>query len=513
MNIPIRYCVRLFKRSIAIAVFWSFITYVCVVFDVFGYNNQKVVTIVVNGGSKVSQMEELLQFHTGFYYKTSTFYANNTAVLIYLADHRQNSKEWTCSSSNMTSTMESNAIISRATNFSEHCYWMTHIARCLTVDNPTAFRLTVLNATESITIPLERPDRKPRGVVSCFAPMFFEQRWQTIAMIHEMNAAWGVELQVHYVQSAVGDTLELLQPFVDRGLLEIRALDIPDLGIELTKKFGYNPAQATEARHQVISHQDCFFRYRESAEFIIITDPDEPLIPTHGNTIYSELKHWKRIRPFASAFMFPRKIAYAVTSEKIDNFSLQDTVRSIQITDLEVVGKSVYNPRYTETPWIHWPGLNVTNVFNIPSSSCLLHVDYSYDRPHNITSFTRKLSDVVDLSVFNNTVINYAETAKTLRDLPDHTVDYAIAIGTCKKRLHILYQYPRMSTVSLPCTTATSCEMPIRHINCTMTLRQYRKECILYNRLCAILPNKVQADFFKGTKGCAWGNLDHYGKQ
>uniref|UniRef100_A0A7E4ZUD4 Glycosyltransferase family 92 protein n=1 Tax=Panagrellus redivivus TaxID=6233 RepID=A0A7E4ZUD4_PANRE len=359
----------------------------------------------------------------------------------------------------------------------------------------------------NITVPLELPSRKPRYIVACYAPMFYEQRWQAITMIHELNARWGVDLQVHYVQSVVGELMTLLDPMVKRGLLEFRGLDIPDLGLAVTKKYGYNPAQSTEARHQVMALQDCYFRYRESAEFIMVSDPDDLFVPHHGNDLYDEFSYWRHLHPMASAYIFRRNISYITTSSKLEDFSVSKTLNSIKIGEMSDVGKSVYNPKYAETPWIHWPGLKKSPVFEVPESeSYAIHLKYNFDEPPTISEPTKKITEVIDLSAFNNpTFINYTEARNNITDLPSSSLDYSDLITTCRMKLHTLYQIPELVIHAKVCTTITSCEIPKRDVNCTIAVRSYRTVCLPGNQLCAILPNKVLPDFVNRSDGCAWG--------
>uniref|UniRef100_A0A7E4UQY3 Glycosyltransferase family 92 protein n=1 Tax=Panagrellus redivivus TaxID=6233 RepID=A0A7E4UQY3_PANRE len=477
--------------------------------DIFNIINN---VIEYKNVSSQTAIQELLVLQTGFYYNTSVFYSKNTAVILFFADQHQNATEWTCRSSNFGETLNSKALVRHTSNFALYCPWTTYFLTCPTVLKPLVFRLTVLNAIKTITIPLELPERQPRGIVSCFASMFYEQRWQTIIFIHELYAAWGIDLQVHYVQSVVGDILKLLDPFVERGLLEIRPFDIADYGLELTHKLGYMPAQATAARHQVMSHQDCFFRYRESAEFIMIADVDDLFLPMHGKTLYDEFTYWKNLNPIASAFLYDRKESFIQTSGKLDGFSFKSTLESIEITEKEIAGKSIYNPRFTETPWMHWPGINNTPVFNVPSneSNCL-HLHYAYDEPNNIINKTVKIENVIDItSLFNETIIDLNAAKVNLKDLPDRSLDYSYLVGKCKGRLFAMYEYPHMLTINFPCTTATSCYYEPRNVNCSVAFRSYESDCILSNRLCAIIPLKVLPDIVARSNGCAWGNFDNY---
>uniref|UniRef100_A0A7E4W757 Glycosyltransferase family 92 protein n=1 Tax=Panagrellus redivivus TaxID=6233 RepID=A0A7E4W757_PANRE len=419
---------RRLAKPFVLGSLWLFFTYVVVALYFFELGEE----VKLKPVEIAAIAEELLVVQTGFYYNTSVFYSGNTAVLIYHADHRQNSTDWVCITHNETDSLNSDALVRRATNNSQHCYWMTHFVICPTVVNPTKFELSVVNATSKIEIPLELPDRKPRGIVACYAPMFFEQRWESIAMTHELNAAWGVDLQVHYVQSVVGDLMKLLQPMVDLGLLEFRGLDIPNFGKALDRKLGYNPAQATEARHQVVALQDCYFRYRESAEFIMVSDPDDLFLPLHGRSIYDEFSYWKNIHPTASAFMFDRRNTYVKTATTIKDYNITENVNSMKLTDLyDIAGKSVFNPRFTETPWIHWPSINATPFVHIPrNESYLAHLSYFFD---NKTPFPRgpttNLSEIVDMSSLANlTIVNYDEERKKNHDIPHPTLGYSYLV-------------------------------------------------------------------------------------
>uniref|UniRef100_A0A7E4UPE5 Glycosyltransferase family 92 protein n=1 Tax=Panagrellus redivivus TaxID=6233 RepID=A0A7E4UPE5_PANRE len=487
-------------KPLAVGTLWIVFTYAVVVFNVFGIGPEPQIA------AEVVVSEELMVVQTGFYYNTSIFYPDNTAVLLHFADHRQNSTEWTCTSRNATTTLDSDALVRRAADFAEHCYWMAHIVTCPTVLNPTEFQLTVLNSTSKIGLTLEEPSRKPRGVVACYAPMYFEQRWQTVSMIHELNAGWGVDLQVHYVQSVVGDLMKLLQPMVDKGLLEFRGLDIPDFGIDLTRKLGYNPAQATEARHQVMALQDCFFRYRESAEFILISDPDDLFLPHHGKTLYDEFSYWKNLHPTMSAFMIPRRGSHMTTASRLENFDVGETLKTLHISEDAGVGKSVYNPRFTETPWIHWPALNITPYMRISNNdSWGVHLGYFYDKAPGKRADLKNVAEYVDISRFNQSIVDYKKASLEIDDLASHKLDYKDLIGTCRRRLHALHALPKMVTYTVPCTTTTSCRFPQRDVNCNIAVRKYRTECLPFNRLCALIPETVLADFVKRKNGCAWG--------
>uniref|UniRef100_A0A7E4UMX5 Glycosyltransferase family 92 protein n=1 Tax=Panagrellus redivivus TaxID=6233 RepID=A0A7E4UMX5_PANRE len=451
--------------------------------------------------------KQVIAVQTGFYYNSSVFYPDNTIVLLFFGDIKLNSTGFACVTGNETISTNTTARIRSVAAKTAICRWTTYILTCPSVMNPSNFHLTIHNLPSNITIPLELPSRKPRGIVACYAPMFYEQRWQVVTMIHELNAGFGVDFQVHYVQSVVGEVMELLDPMVKQGLLELRGLDIPDYGIELTRKLGYNPAQATEARHQVMALQDCYFRYRESAEFIMISDPDDLFLPHKGDNLYDEFSYWKNMAPTASAWTFSRNFSYIATTSRLETFSVADTLNSIYLTERSEVGKSVYNPKYAETPWIHWPGLNNTPTFVVPyGESYGVHLKYNYDEPPMKTNYTKNIAKVVDVTRFeNHTFIDYNIAKATITDLADPSLEYAEWITVCRNRIHRLYQIPVLMTYPKMCTTVTSCSLPDRNVNCTVAVRSYKTKCTQDQRICAMLPDTVLSNFVKRSNGCAWG--------
>lgn len=49
------------------------------------------------------------------------------------------------------------------------------------------------------------------GVVACFSPLFYNERWQLIIPTLEIYRQLGVDLQVYYIQSMLSEILDFLR--------------------------------------------------------------------------------------------------------------------------------------------------------------------------------------------------------------------------------------------------------------------------------------------------------------
>lgn len=77
-----------------------------------------------------------------------------------------------------------------------------------------------------------------------------------------------------------------------------------DLGLENSKL--KDPNKELEWRNQAGAHTDCLLKYRESAEFIIVSDIDDVLIPKLGKTYIDEFRFLYERSPLAAGFIYNR---------------------------------------------------------------------------------------------------------------------------------------------------------------------------------------------------------------
>lgn len=97
------------------------------------------------------------------------------------------------------------------------------------------------------------------GVVACFSPLFYYERWQLIIATLEIYRQFGVGVQTYYIQSMVAEVFEFLKVYERRGLVDIQTwanIVLGDQGLD------YNPNEELEWRNQASAHTDCLLKYK-----------------------------------------------------------------------------------------------------------------------------------------------------------------------------------------------------------------------------------------------------------
>uniref|UniRef100_A0A7E4UQK7 Glycosyltransferase family 92 protein n=1 Tax=Panagrellus redivivus TaxID=6233 RepID=A0A7E4UQK7_PANRE len=256
--------------------------------------------------------------------------------------------------------------------------------------------------------------------------------------------------------------------------------------------------------------QDCFLRYRESAEFIIVSDFDEIFVPLIGASLKDEFSFWKNLKPMASAFLYPRSPASAITGSSIQTFNFFDTLYSIRVdtTALKLPTKAVYNSQYAETVWIHWPGIAKTNAYVIPDGEGLcLHLKYHYTDGKQASVPTGDLlpDHVKKTLLRRGPIVNYTRAAFNVPNLPSAPFQYAGIIYNSFLNFAKLLEgqyYP----VGI-CPTPTVCDFPTINMTCTIAVRSYRTQCVPEKNMCFSIPINPSASMITKQNGCALDNF------
>uniref|UniRef100_A0A7E4UPW6 Glycosyltransferase family 92 protein n=1 Tax=Panagrellus redivivus TaxID=6233 RepID=A0A7E4UPW6_PANRE len=132
-----------------------------------------------------------------------------------------------------------------------------------------------------------------------------------------------------------------------------------------TYEYSDNPNEELEWRNQAGAHTDCYVKYRvslwhllESAEFIIISDIDDVLIPRHHKNYLDEFHELNVQYPWASALRYYRFNTAFQTEKEASGYSINEAVRTARLAmNQREDGKSVVKTKVVETVWIHWPAL------------------------------------------------------------------------------------------------------------------------------------------------------------
>uniref|UniRef100_A0A914ZH85 Glycosyltransferase family 92 protein n=1 Tax=Panagrolaimus superbus TaxID=310955 RepID=A0A914ZH85_9BILA len=207
----------------------------------------------------------------------------------------------------------------------------------------------------SVNVPIRKAYENKHDVISCFSPLFYNERWQLIIPTLEIYRQYGVNLQVFYIQSIRKEIYNFLKVYKNANLIEIEPWISINLGSEHQKL--KDPNSELEWRNQAGAHTDCFLKYREAAEFIIVADIDDILFPRIGKNYIQEFRSLALQYPFAAGFTYNRYNTEVVASKSPMDFSLYKLIDSARIANEWEDGKSVIRPSRVQTAWIHWPSI------------------------------------------------------------------------------------------------------------------------------------------------------------
>uniref|UniRef100_A0A7E4V894 Glycosyltransferase family 92 protein n=1 Tax=Panagrellus redivivus TaxID=6233 RepID=A0A7E4V894_PANRE len=396
-----------------------------------------------------------------YYYNTSTIYPNNTAIILFFGNLPGPPNNWHCITKNINNTINvAEAEIKPLNDITPASRWKVQTAKCEVVENALQMNFIALaDPFSNIALTTEEPIREPRGLVACFEPMFYETRWQGLIIASELYAKWGVELQVHYVHSSVGDILNLLEPFVIEKLMEIQPLNFPFIDKITAAARGFDIAETIKT----LALQDCFLRYRESATFIITGDVEEMFIPMNKGSLFDEFQFLSTLAPTAPAIAAVTAFGRVYTADMVEDFSLESTLYSITFENRNVPGNLVYNPKFAETPWIDFQ-----SIFNasIDSNITNIHLHYVYDNTTfdgNKSINAPRLIDYIDLVVLfkpNRTIIDLPSVKAALNELPSYAESYQM--------MDMKSFPPRLEDCNNP-----DCEAPKQNFSCNIGIEHY----------------------------------------
>uniref|UniRef100_A0A915ELB2 Glycosyltransferase family 92 protein n=1 Tax=Ditylenchus dipsaci TaxID=166011 RepID=A0A915ELB2_9BILA len=127
-----------------------------------------------------------------------------------------------------------------------------------------------------------KPNLQQQQLVICINRIFAFEKWQLFITVMEVYRLLKVDLVSLHVISAISSIFELMKAYEAEGRL-------------------------TEFNGQVLLGHECFYEYRESAEFIAILDLDDLLITTQFPTLSESFIQARADYPTA-AYFTPNKM-------------------------------------------------------------------------------------------------------------------------------------------------------------------------------------------------------------
>uniref|UniRef100_A0A914P1S5 Glycosyltransferase family 92 protein n=1 Tax=Panagrolaimus davidi TaxID=227884 RepID=A0A914P1S5_9BILA len=307
--------------------------------------------------------------------------------------------------------------------------------------------------------------------------MVYESRWQQIIFATEIYRYFGTDLQIQYINSAMKEIVDILKIYENKGWVKIEPFAFFDFDSEDVKHIGMNPNLEFHARNLPLAFTDCLMKFRESSEFIIIADVDDILFPKH-ETFFDEFLHLRHKHPTAVGFMYHRSYAKIDVAKHFYQFSISETIQTLKVAEPVYFGKTVYQPKYAETAWIHNPGLNNDSTITVPKGfGRMFHVQVedSKIRKVNDTYFFGEKEDLKTFKDFNPIPKNAIEKIMTefilsFKDLPNFQSNnfYTDILFECNKNHEIWNE-------NLSCLTPFQCIEPKTDVNlkCVTAKRNY----------------------------------------
>lgn len=112
-----------------------------------------------------------------------------------------------------------------------------------------------------------------------------------------------VDLIVIPLFSALKSVFELIKAYEEDGIVRIK----PGIKFPYSYEYmRYNPNMETEFNAQILMAHDCFYEYRESADFIALLDLDDLLITTNFDSLSENFRLSTQQFPNAAFFSVNR---------------------------------------------------------------------------------------------------------------------------------------------------------------------------------------------------------------
>ncbi|CAD5213838.1 unnamed protein product [Bursaphelenchus xylophilus] len=251
-------------------------------------------------------------------------------------------------------------------------------------------------------------------LVVCLSRTFYYENWQVMLTVLEMYKAMGVsEFSIHIINivKEVYDILKLYQNEINLkihpGYLTPKILGRPE-----------NPNFETEAINQIVAYNDCFYSYREAAEFLIFSDLDDLITPENGDLLAKAQQLLQQF-PTASSFEFPWTISKFGGAQNPSAFSIPRLFSGLEVLHIENYGKSIIVPKRICNAIIHnavgesarVKGYEHKNVSFTEGHGRTLHIREMVMKDFNGSVADDKSVDKVDRKFVNIEAMERAERA------------------------------------------------------------------------------------------------------
>ncbi|KAI1716892.1 glycosyltransferase family 92 domain-containing protein [Ditylenchus destructor] len=353
------------------------------------------------------------------------------------------------------------------------------------------------------------PDRKKRQMVMCMSRVFAFEKWQLLVTALEVYKLLKVDLVVAHVNSVLTPIFQLMKEYEADGILAIRA------GIRLPylKNMNYNPNTEVEYSGQLMLAHECFYEFRESAEFIALLDWDDLLITTQYPSLGKAFDEAARQFPQAPYFSVNK---LETTFMEQDNDPMQFSIR--RLIERGTLTKFAYNnekmvvrPKNIVGFWVHFTRsmpheVKPKAVTLSTNRSIILHLARKADchlflaKKGGGDGYSYKYLSQLNITALEQSthkLFRRPANRELIKSLPNDTL-YFDAISDCSRYMNA---FPAVAGGGSPCLSYTMCIFPKIKVRCVVADGEYRTQVVMPTTIYSI-HTRIKSGFKERLDGC-----------
>ncbi|KAI6200747.1 Glycosyltransferase family 92 protein [Aphelenchoides besseyi] len=410
-----------------------------------------------------------------FYYKTSKSFSPNTIAIVYAARKHAIDFPITCHSRDAyAKSHHAIAKTEMALVAPVQCKWTIMIALCPVIESTVEFTLEGDPGRQQM-LPFQPADSIPRRFAVCMSRMFLFENWQLLISALEIYRHYGADLLVTYVESLLTDIHTILKAYEREGVLMVK----PAVRLFKPDDINYDPNEENEWYNQDATYNSCLYEFKDSAEFILIADWDDVLVP-NGHLNYIDEMYWlTEMHPHAAAFIFQRSQTTLHSLHSPYEFNLRGLIEQAEHSEVEfVTGKFVGRPERIDGIWLHAPSRVRSDYEVVELSPNHARVHHFRRWDFNGTNFLNRTSFLPGEDAERSFVqfIERNNLTQTFLNLPD-SFPYYEELVACYRRMITLLDHNSLNA----CPSLPKCNLEIRSNHSCINLEQHYDSINLLN--------------------------------
>ncbi|KAI6176289.1 Glycosyltransferase family 92 protein [Aphelenchoides bicaudatus] len=447
---------------------------------------------------------------SSFYYESSKSLPPNTIAIIYAARKHVSDFPIMCHSQDAFGRhREAPARTDMALVAPVQCKWTVMVALCPVVNKPVKFALEGDRGKTQV-LPFQPADSVERRFVVCMSRMFLFENWQLLISSLEIYRYYGADLIVTYLDSLLSDIYTILRAYEKEGFLKLK----PAVRFIKPKDIDYDPNAENEWYNQDATYNSCLYEFKDSAQFILIADWDDVLVPNSHKTYGDEMLWLSEMHPQAASFIFQRPQTtlhtsgqlFVIASHSPARFDLKQMIDTA-VTDQNdlVTGKFVGRPARIDGIWLHAPTRVRPGyeVIELGTRHALVHHFRRWNFIEKMLKPTLNRTYIAPGDSVNNSFNKFLarnNLTQTFLHLPNYFAYYN-KLTECYKRFASLLDHHSMNA----CPSLPKCQLPVKANHSCMNLEQHYTSTNLLNGF--VIHHSVLDEYVETKEACRTNTL------